>query len=224
MSERRIFVTSIVILVLMSAVPAGAAEYSARLLAGYNDGPGGTLSGTVSNFAQGFPMGLRLGVGYTSVAPGNAADARRIFINDATNGTPQKDGWRWDFRFDLTYQMSLGSFDKFFVVAGPRYSLHTSNFNFVGGNENFDVTSNQWGLGVGAEGVFPMGSRMDFMLTAGTDYYFEGRLEGHDTAYSPDGEHINGRDNYGFRDAQDAVNEPGFVARLMIGVGYYFGR
>jgi len=120
--------------------------------------------------------------------------------------------------------MPIGSFNEFFLAAGPRYSFHTSNFNFIGGNENFDVTSKQWGLGLGAGGAFPMGSKAGFVMSGGADYYFEGALEGHDTAYSPDGEDINGRNDYTFADAQEAINQPVLIFRLMIGVSYYFGR
>jgi hypothetical protein len=224
MQRHPVFISGIAVAMLLLMAPAEAADYSASLSAGYNGGPGATLSGAIVNFASGFPMGLTLGVGYTAVAPGNAADARRIFINDATNGTPSKDGWRWDLRFDLTYQMPMGSFNEFFLSAGPRYTFHTSNFNFVGGNENFDVTSKQWGLGLGAGGAFPMGSKADFVLSGGADYYFEGSLQGHDTAYSPDGEHVNSRADYTFSDAQEAINQPNVIFRLMMGVSYYFGR
>jgi hypothetical protein len=34
--------------------------------------------------------------------PGNAADVRKIFINDATNGDLEKSGWMWDVRFDAS--------------------------------------------------------------------------------------------------------------------------
>jgi hypothetical protein len=224
MRTHHAFAAGIAIAILISVAPAVAADYSASLIAGYNGGPGATASAAVANFADGFPMGLALGIGYTSVAPGQALDARRVFINDATNGTPTKDGWRWDMRLDLTYQMALGSFEEFFLSGGPRYTFHTSNFNFIGGNENFDVTSKAWGLGLGAGGAFPMGSKAAFVLSGGADYYFEGTIEGHDTAYSPDGENLNGRNDYTYADAQDAINEPALVFRLMIGVSYYFGR
>jgi hypothetical protein len=39
---------------------------------------------------------------YTNMNPGNPADARKIFINDATNGDPEKSGWMWDVRFDAS--------------------------------------------------------------------------------------------------------------------------
>ena len=224
MRKHRALVPGILLTMLISIAPATAADYSASLSAGYNGGPGATVNGAVANFADGFPMGLSLGIGYTSVAAGSALDARRVFINDATNGTPTKDAWRWDMRLDLTYQMGMGSFNEFFLFGGPRYMFHTSNFNFIGGNEDFDVTSKQWGLGLGAGGAFPMGSKADFLLSGGADYYFEGTLEGHDTAYSPDGEHVNGRNDYTYDDAQEAINEPAVVFRLMIGVSYYFGR
>ncbi|MGB8320790.1 MAG: hypothetical protein WCE54_21860, partial [Ignavibacteriaceae bacterium] len=70
---------------------------------GYNSGMGVQGNLTVSNFAQDFPVSFRLGVEYTSVNPGNPVDARVIFINDATNGVPQKSGYVWDFRMDFLF-------------------------------------------------------------------------------------------------------------------------
>ncbi len=77
---------------------------------GYNSGPGGLAHGTASNLSPGFPLSLRFGLGYTSRDPGIAANARRIFIIDATNGTPTQHGWSWDFRFDLIYALQSDSF------------------------------------------------------------------------------------------------------------------
>jgi hypothetical protein len=50
------------------------------------------LSGCASGFAEGFSFAARFGLGYTAVGPGKAPLARKIFINNATIGTPQKKG------------------------------------------------------------------------------------------------------------------------------------
>ena len=100
--------------------------------------------------------------------------------------------------------------------------MFTGNFKFIGGNEDFDVTSNNWGIGIGAKAFFAMGAQMDFVVTAGVDYFFSNTLTGHDTAYSPDGENVNPRRDYTYDTANEAVNQPDLELILMIGLNYRF--
>jgi hypothetical protein len=88
---------AIVILILpalLFASPgtARAAEFSGAFLTGYNGGLGFQLNAIVSQFAEGFPFKAKFALGYTSTQPGDALRARQLFINDATNGTPEKKG------------------------------------------------------------------------------------------------------------------------------------
>ncbi len=161
-----------------------------------------------------------MAIAYTLSQPGEALQARRIFINDATNGTPEKKGRVWDFRIDLLYSLSR----TVSVLGGVRYSAFTGNFRFVGGNEDFDVTSKQWGLGLGLEGQFRMGSRVDLVVSPGLDFYLPALLSGHDTSYSPSGENVNPRKEYTYKDADRAINQPRWVPRMMAGLVYRFGR
>jgi hypothetical protein len=199
-----------------------AADFTGNLQIGYQGGLGFQLGGKVSNFAQGFPMNLQLSVAYRSMDPGNAADARRIFINDATNGDPEKHGYMWDFRLDFFYRIHWLSLERGYIYFGPRYGAFTANFKFIGGNEDFDITSSQWGFGLGMEAAFPMSQKFDFIVSGGIDSYLSSTLSGHDTSYSPDGEDVNPRRDYTFDDASSAVNQPDFEPRLMIGIGYKF--
>ena len=100
--------------------------------------------------------------------------------------------------------------------------MFTGNFVFIGGNEDCDITSNQWGLGLGLKAYFEMSNRFDFVTSVGFDYFFSNTLSGHDTEYSPDGENVNGRNDYTFDDADDAINQPKLQPRLMVGVNYHF--
>ena len=192
------------------------------IVTGYNGGFGVQINGSVSNFARNFPLSARIGIGYTSTDPGKPSEARKVFINNATNGIPEKSGWIWDFRMDLLYNIKLFSLYKSYLFAGVRYSMFTANFKFIGGNEFFDVTSNQWGLGGGLESYFGLGSNIDLVITAGADYYFSGTIKGHDTEYSPDGESINPRENYTYDDADNSVNQPKILPRVMVGFNYRF--
>jgi len=191
---------------------------------GHNGGLSVKIHGLLSNFAQGFPLAVKLGIGYTSVDPGNAADARRIFINDNTNGTPEQSGHIWDFRGDLLYKMNWFPPAQSFIYAGIRYASFSGDFKYVGGNEDFEVVSDPWGIGAGLEIHFPMNNRLDLVSTVGIDYYINSELQGHDTVYSPDGENINAHHDYTYTDADKAINQPKIEFLIMIGINYHLGH
>lgn len=189
---------------------------------GYSGGLAGGVHGTLSNFTVGMPLSLRFSLGHSRVEPGKPAEAREIFINDATNGVPEQRGWRWDFGLDLRFPVAHSQSQATYAFFGPRYVIHTSNFKYVGGNEDFDVRSKQWGLGAGMEMNFGINRRFDLTLGGGIDHFFGGVLQGHDTSYSPDGEDVNPRKDFSYDDADEAVDQPKTVLRLMLGVNYYF--
>jgi hypothetical protein len=64
-----------------------------------------------------------------------------------------------------------------------------------------------------------MSEKMSLPMSGGLDYFLQGALEGHDTAYSPDGEDVNPREGYDYKDADRAVNQPEVAVHLLIGVG-----
>ena len=203
---------------------AAATEFRTGVQAGYRGGPGAQLDASVSNFATGFPLALRFAVGYSTREAGKAADARIIFINNATNGTPEEHGSFMDYRFDLMYPFGWSSAKDLYLMGGVRYSKSTSNFKFIGGNEDFDIISNQWGIGLGVGGYFGISQHLDLMIGGGVDYFFDAALKGHDTEYNPDGDHVNPRNNYTYDDADNAVNQPSINGHGLIGLSYRFGR
>lgn len=207
----------------LSAQPAPAGPtLSGGVELGYYGGTGFQAFGTVSNVATGFPMNIRFAFGYTSVEPGLSAEARQVFINDATNGIPEEKGRQLDFRMDLLYPVKILNLQRAYLFGGPRHARFLANFKYVGGNEDFDVKSNQWGIGSGVESYFAMSPRVDLVLHLGVDYYFESTLTGHDTAYSPDGDNSNGRDGYTYDDADNAIDQPKVEPRVMLGFAYNF--
>lgn len=201
-----------------------AREFSVGALAGTNGGPGFQLQGNVDELAQGFPFIMKFAVNYATRDAGDPAKARKIFINDATNGTPEEKGRTWDFRLDFLYKVTWFSWQRFYIYGGPRLVHFIGNFKYIGGNEDFDITSKQWGFGLGLEKFYAMSRRIDLVLTGGCDYYAKSTLTGHDTSYSPNGETVNGRKEYSFQDADKAVNQPGLVPRLLIGINYRLGK
>jgi hypothetical protein len=97
----------------------------------------------------------------------------------------------------------------------------------VGGNEDFDVTSHQWGIGAGIENHFKMTQNLDLVISYGLDFYIPGTLTGHDTSYSPDNDNVNpARDNQNndvyfiYKDANKAIKQPVFIPHVMLGVRF----
>jgi hypothetical protein len=202
-------------------------KYSAGIATGYNRGFGIQTNITASDFGKNFPVNLRLGVGLCLLNPGNAADARRLFINNATNGVPEKNGRSFDFRLDFMFPKTIFGNSNSYVVVGPRFSTFRGHFNYVDGNEVFDVTSKQWGVGLGLENHFRMTEKLSLFLTYGVDCYLPSTLTGHDTAYSPDNDNINPEENnqndnnpFNYKDANKAIYQPFIMPRVMIGLNF----
>ncbi len=204
----------------VSPLAAQSPELSAGGLVGFQMGLAFQAFGTVRHLAQGLPVAFRVRLGRTGVDPGSPSQARRIFINDATNGTPEASGRTWDAGLDLVFDR--GPRSRFY--AGVRRSSFLANFKFVGGNEDFDVTTSQWGLGAGVEGVYPMSPKMDLLMSGGAEWYHTTLLKGHDTAYRPSGENVNPREDFTYSDADKAVGQPKLRPALMLGVSYRLGR
>jgi hypothetical protein len=216
--------SSVIVALLCSvfATAAHATDFATGLSVGYKGGFGLKGSAGIYNFAQGFPLGVELGLGYARMDPGDPFPVRRIFIANATNGTPEKSGMAWDLRLDFMYNLRLNGPKAFYLFAGPRLSMFTGTFRYVGANEEFDVTSNKWGVGIGAKGVFAISSRVDLTLTGGFDQYFDGSLHGHDTTYNPDNVNVNAKENFTYKDAAAVVYAPRFQPSLLLGLGYNF--
>ena len=205
----------------------GPSKFSAGVLAGYNRGYGIQTNLTLHNFWNELPFELRFGVGYTFLNPGNAADARRIFINNATNGEPEKKGRSIDYRLDFLFAKSIFGLQHSYLVLGPRGSSFKGNFKYIGGNEDFDVTSQQWGAGGGFESHFKMSPNLNLAIAIGLDYYLPSTLHGHDTSYSPDNDNVNPRDDndnndtpFTYKDANEAIYQPGIMPYAMIGLTF----
>ncbi len=202
-------------------------KFTTGIISGYNSGFGVQANIAVTDLAEMFPFKIQFGIGYTILQPGNAADARRIFINNATNGVPEKKGRTFDYRLDFLLPMSIFKVKNSYLGFGPRYSSFKGNFKFIGGNEDFDVTTNQWGIGAGIENHFKMTEKLNLVLVFGLDYYFKNTLYGHDTSYSRDNNNINPRkDNqnenipFTYKDADKAITQPTFVPRALIGLSF----
>ncbi|WP_157961149.1 hypothetical protein [Lutibacter citreus] len=205
----------------------GAVHFSGGFFTGYNRGLGFQANLTAHKPLESSNVDIRFGIGYTSLNPGNSSDARRIFINNATNGVPKEKGKSFDYRIDVLVPASIFNFEESYFIFGPRYSSFRANFKYIGGNEDFDVTSKQFGLGIGAESHFKMNAKLDFVLTTGLDYYLNATLNGHDTSYSVDNDNVNPRNDnqngnvsFNYKDADKSINQPQLMPRFLIGFNY----
>ena len=204
---------------LLGAAPAAAVD--GTVAAGWNVGLGLDVAATFDHFTRDLPLSARLGLGYHDAEPGDPYAARSIFINDNTNGDPEKGGEVWLLRFDLLFPAFKLGGQQLHALVGPRHARFTANFNYVGGNENFDVSSNPWGLGVGLETNLVMGESTAFVMQAGFDWYGKAKLAGHDTAYLPAGDDVNPRNDYDWDDADAAIDQPRW--EVVFGMGVRFG-
>lgn len=89
---------------------------------GYNRGFGVQISATALKPLENLPVQIRFGFGITKLDPGNAADARRIFINNATNGVPEEKARVFDYRLDFMLNSNFLKSEASHIVFGPRYS------------------------------------------------------------------------------------------------------
>jgi hypothetical protein len=202
-------------------------NYSLGILTGYNRGVGFQANLTAYKPLESVEVAIRFGLGYTVLNPGNSADARRIFINNATNGVPEEKGSSFDYRVDVLIPSSIFNLENSYFVFGPRYSSFKANFKYVGGNEDFDVTSKQFGLGIGAESYFKMNDKMNFVIATGLDYFLNSALKGHDTSYSPDNDNVNPRNDnqnnnaqFVYKDANESIKQPQIMPRFMVGLNF----
>ncbi len=216
--------TAALVTALLFALPltTQAGEFHAGLNAGYTGGLGFQASGTFMNFTRDLPLSARFTLGYVNAPAGDPYAARQVFINDNTNGDPEKSATTWQFRFDLMFPAFKMGPQTLYLFAGPRHARYTVDYSFIGGNEFFDIQSNPWGAGFGLESWFVVGETMDFVMQAGLDWYADATIEGHDTAYLPGGDHVNPRDGYDYSSADDAIDQPALEILGMMGLRFRF--
>ncbi len=199
---------------------SAAPKYFLDIQTGYADYFSISASGTIADFTYDVPLAIKFGISYNINNAGDPWAARKIFINDNTDGDPTKSGHSFNLRLDFAYPVNLFPVRRTYLYAGPRLSFYTATFEFVGGNEFFDIQTTQFGLGAGLEVHLGMSQNLSFIISGGVDYFFDSEIGGHDTFYSPDGTEISGRLDYTYDEADQAIGQPDFVVRLMVGLSF----
>jgi hypothetical protein len=202
---------------------ARAADLGFSLYGGYQGGVGGRLVATVGDLFPGVPLAVSAGVGYALRDPGDPALARAVFVNQNTNGTPEESGHAWDARLDFVWLFGVPGLVDAGLFGGVRRTWFTGEFRYVGGNEDFEVRSQQWGWGLGLRGALAIGRAWSLSGSLGFDHYPAWSVTGHDATYRSDGSSVNARNDgagytYTSRDADQAVNQPEFVPFVLLGV------
>lgn len=199
---------------------SAATKYHIDIQTGYANYFSIGAAATIADFTYDLPLAIKFGVSYNFRDAGDSWDARKIFINDNTDGDPEKSGHSFDFRLDFAYPVNWLPVRKTYVYAGPRLSFYTATFEFVGGNEFFDIQSTQFGLGTGLEAHLGINQNLSFVIAGAFDYYFDSEIGGHDTFYNPDGTDISGRLDYTYDDSDKAISQPQHEFRLLIGLNF----
>jgi hypothetical protein len=197
-----------------------APRYFIDIQTGYADYFSISASGAIADFTYDLPLAIKFGISYNINNAGDPWAARKIFINDNTNGDPDKSAHSFDLRLDFEYPVNLFPVRRTYLYAGPRLSFYTATFEFVGGNEFFDIQTTQFGLGAGLEAHLGMSQNLSFIINGGIDYFFDSEIGGHDTFYNPDGTDISGRLDYTYDDADKAIGQPDLVVRLLFGLSF----
>ena len=216
----RKFALVLLLALALPAKPARAVDLRWDVLAGYNFGLGIRGEMLAPHLFKGLPLGLMLGFGYTRLDPGDSSAVRQVFINDATDGTPQKDGYFLDFRLDGIWYLQNELFSNFGIFFGLRHDMFRGSFHYVGGNEDFTISADDWGVGWGARGEVKLSRSLSLLGSVGLDIYPFSCLYGHDTTYCSNGPSTNPKDGYTWRDADRAVYQPRLVPSLMAGLSW----
>jgi len=213
------------VMVVVSAMPAGAVDHYDILSAGYFDGA--SVAGTVGfdNVFEKVPLGMEVELGYSWSGLGDAIPACQVFINqNQNNSETTSSGGTLDLGFNFTYPLPKAMLGpvQFWVIGGPRWVHWDARHEYINGNEDFDVVGKAWGLGGGLRGIMPLGQKFRAMMQLTVDYYPRSCIYGHDATYCPDDNNINARDNnagytYTYADAVAATAVPHIRPRVMVG-------
>jgi hypothetical protein len=219
--------TLLILLAIFTASAISAKESSPRFwlgpIAGYSNGFGGGAELTLMKLTPAFPLSLHFSATYFyQFDPGVAIDARKIFINDATGGNDNifEYGSNVFLRLDFSYPLYNKKgiiLNAFLGIANAR---HLAHFDYQGGNEAFDVTTNPFGFGLGVRGYLFVSKSIILNLTAGLEYFLPDRITAHGNFYNPNGQDDNPRNDYTYASADNAIYQPTFNPRILVSLGF----
>jgi hypothetical protein len=197
----------------------GKPEIWVGLGTGYMNGIGGEVQVSLLKLSPAFPIGIHFSAGYYHQEdPGVAVDARKIFINDTTTGNDNiiEYGYNVSFLLEFSYPILKKNNLHLLGYVGASHVRHLANFDYVGGNEKFDVTTNPWGLSGGVRLGFFLTPTVLLSINGGVEFLFLDTISAHGNFYNPDGEDDNPRNDYTYDDADAAIYQPFVSPKIKI--------
>jgi len=218
-------ITLFLVFILMS-LNLQAMQFFQELSFGYYGDMGTSLALRLDDDTVDFPFFIQGRLAYIyQKDPGDAEEARKIFINDNSGGNIQKNGESYTLGLDLGWKWK--KWDNFEVewVASGLWNNYQGHFAFIGNNEAFAVKSSSFGIGLGGNLRLRFSeSRTSLILKGGAEYFPPTLIDAHGTYYyTPDGQDDKPRNAYSYEDADAAVNQPDFRIFLQIGILFPIG-
>ena len=197
-----------------------------ELAVGYYDDMGITLGLRLEDEKSHFPLYIQGRAGTTyQFEPGNAEDARKIFINDNQGGNIQEYGQSYMLALDIGWMMVQKDSMQLELNASGILNHYKAHFAFIGNNEAFTVKTTALGIGVGGAMKLDLsGSNSSLILKGGIEYFPKTRIDSHGTYYyTPDGNDDNPRQDYSYEDADESINQPVLRPYVMLGIIFPIG-
>ena len=193
---------------------------------GYYDDLGVTLGLRIEDPTLQLPFYLQARVGSAyQIEPGNAEDARKIFINDNTGGNIEEYGLSYFVGIDFGWRLVLKEAIQLELNISGLWNHYEAHFSFIGNNESFSVKTDALGIGLGANLRIVFSERKSSLLIkCGVEYYPKTQIDAHGTFYyTTDGTDDNPRNDYTYEDADESINQPWFRPYVQIGIVFPIG-
>lgn len=181
----------------------------------------------VEDSSMDYPLFIQGRGGYIfQMDPGNAEDARKIFINDNQGGSIQEYGESIFLAMDLGYKLTNRENISLEITLSGLWNHYRAHFAYIGNNEAFTVKTSPLGIGAGINLRLPFsGTGSSLILKGGAEYYPKTKIDAHGTYYyNPDSQDDNARNNYTYQDADEAINQPETRFFVQIGILYPIGE
>lgn len=197
-----------------------------ELAVGYYDDLGVSLGLRIEDPTLKIPFYLqaRVGTAY-QIEPGNAEDARKIFINDNTGGNIEEYGISYFVGLDFGWRLVLKEAIQVELNVSGLWNHYEAHFSFIGNNESFSVKTDALGLGVGGNLRIVFSEKKSSLLVkCGVEFYPKTQIDAHGTYYyTPDGTDDSPRNAYTYDDADESINQPWFRPYIQIGIIFPIG-
>ncbi|MBN2657579.1 MAG: hypothetical protein JXR86_11010 [Spirochaetales bacterium] len=216
----------VLIIIITSPLSLFSLQLSEELAVGYYSDLGATIGLRLEDRETDFPLFVQVRGGTVyQFEPGNAEDARKIFINDNEGGNIEEYGLSFLFALDAGWKLPVKENLTAELALSGLINHYEAHFSFIGNNESFSVKTTTWGVGLsgGLRMKFSR-SRTSLSVKAGLEFFPKTRIDAHGTYYyNPDGLDDNPRQDYIYGDADEAINQPFLRPSVQVGILFPIG-